>query len=91
MASSNELATRARAIFKAADAAGREPTPDERAEVESLIDAAQSQKSIEDGIRQLDAGPIVSIASGGGPTFGTPGEKFVQSAGYKRISDIAYS
>jgi HK97 family phage major capsid protein len=87
-----QLAQQIRAIWKKCESEGREPTTDERKEIERLLDEAQHQKNIEDGLRSLDsATPVTEFLAGDGSggSFGSPGHRFVQSEGFKRIADPA--
>ena len=86
------LASQIEAVWNAADAEGRDLTPDERIHMEELIVATKSQHNIEKQIRDLggDAPEFVtrtdpnhSFAGGG------PGDVFVKSAAYQQIQDAS--
>jgi hypothetical protein len=66
-------------------------TPKEAGEVEELLARSREERSIEQQIKQADgtgSAPRVTLAGGGGASpYATPGERFVQSAGYKAIAD----
>ena len=87
---SQELVADMNAVFARADRAGRDLSVAERAEVEELIVQARSQKRIENLGRELGgmgnrfSDPNSSFAGGGGP-----GDRFIKSDGWKRISDPA--
>ena len=87
-----ELALEAKGVFVRADAEGREPTAEERAYVEQLLDQAAREKSRQ----RLDAigrqiGPpggsngLNRLDPMGAPPGGGPGDVFVQSAGFKSL------
>jgi HK97 family phage major capsid protein len=85
------LADEIQGIWDAADRAGRELTPDERSHMEELVVATKSQHSIEKQIRELDPGSVsfVTRQDGGAAISGGPGDVFVKSAAYQRISDAS--
>jgi hypothetical protein len=84
--SARDLVNAYNEIYERADAEGRDLTHAERDHVASLVEAARSQKSIEDGIRELGigAGPAFADASRNSSTGG-PGDVFIESKGYKAI------
>jgi hypothetical protein len=54
-----QLAERARAIYKKCDGENREPTPEERLEIEQLLEQGTAQKHIEDQMKTLDPGVAI--------------------------------
>lgn len=79
--------------FEAADRAGRELSVSERVEIQAMLDEAESlssaQKSIDAIGRQLGSGGLASVS---GPPVGitpalSPGAMFVESPGFKALSD----
>jgi HK97 family phage major capsid protein len=87
---SEELALQAKKILDQADIEGRSLTPREAGEVEELLARSREERSIEEQIKNADGtGPRVTLAGDGSSQFGSPGERFVQSAGYKAIADPA--
>jgi hypothetical protein len=89
--SATQLATELRQIYERADLSKRDLTASERSEVEDLNIQTKSQKAIEDIGRELGGGLPEFMRGDGSPggQFGyqTPGEAFVNSAGWKAISD----
>ena len=88
MSAALRLAQEAQAIFEAADKKNRALTADERNYVEDLLERAREQgaaeKKMDEIGRQLGGGKlgVSKDQSFGGQT---PGERFVQSEGYKSI------
>ena len=78
-------------VWARADREGRDLTPDERSHMQELVDATTSQHELEKSIRAMDPGSIsfVTRQDGGAAISGGPGDVFVKSAGYQRISDPA--
>jgi HK97 family phage major capsid protein len=75
-----------------AEREGRDLTPGERANMEQLIEAAKSQHSLEKQIREMDPGASMLVRMGdGSPGYGGggPGDVFVKSQAYQRVSDPA--
>jgi hypothetical protein len=86
--SASQLATEMQQIWERADLSKRDLTAGERAEVEDLVVQIKAQKNIEDIGRELGAGlgdgvRFTGYNEGGGGV----GDRFVQSAGWKAISD----
>jgi HK97 family phage major capsid protein len=86
MASPLSLALQAKAIVDAAREEGRPLTREENREVTDLIARSNTQSDVEKMSKSLGsptgAGPTFNVTSSGGP-----GDQFVMSEGYKRISD----
>src|SRR3954454_21402770 len=84
-----DLANEGRNLYKRAEDEGRELTPEERGQLEGLLDLARERKSEEDMKAQIlnlsnDLGRTGTPTSGNGP-----GDVFVKSSGYQRILDPA--
>ena len=85
-----EITDEARAIYQQAEMAGRDLTPKERGKVEELMAAGQELKQSTLREKVFGARGVPELLRGDGSpsvTFGSPGEQFVQSAGFKRIAD----
>jgi HK97 family phage major capsid protein len=84
------LAQEAQALFKAADDQGRPLTPHERTYVEEQLTRTEEQGAAERRIselgRQLGA-PSLTAGAGKSPHGGGPGDRFIQSPGWKAIRD----
>jgi HK97 family phage major capsid protein len=81
-----ELVEEYQAIYARADAEGRDLTRDESGRVADLVEAAQSRKSIEDGIRQLSGNTSFDAFTDPRSSHtGGPGDVFIRSEGYKAI------
>jgi len=84
--SAQELVSEYKLIYERADQEDRDLTQAERSRVADLVEAARSQKAIEDGMRELGpaAGPGFTDPSRNSSTSG-PGDVFVASEKYKAI------
>jgi HK97 family phage major capsid protein len=90
--SAKALADEIESIWNAADAAGRDLSPDERSHMKGLVDAAGAQHEIEKKIREIGGGGMPSFAAtdpNANWTGGGPGDVFVRSAGWKSVADPA--
>jgi HK97 family phage major capsid protein len=76
-------------VWARADREGRDLTPDERSNMQELVDAATSQHELEKSIRAMDPGSVsfVTRQDGGGAISGGPGDRFIASKAYQRIAD----
>lgn len=86
--SAKALVEEYQAIYARADREGRQLNQHERNQVADLVEAAQFQKSMEDlGVRLGAPSESVNFLD---PMSwgGTPGERFVQSAGFKRLQGV---
>jgi HK97 family phage major capsid protein len=85
--SARDLVAEYQAIYAKADETGRDLTQTERDRVADLVEAARSQKSIEDGIREIGgAGDFSAFADPSRNSHtGGPGDAFIRSEGYKMI------
>jgi HK97 family phage major capsid protein len=76
-------------IWAAADAAGREATPGECAKVERLLQEA-NKELLNERVKSVLGGGAPDMSGPGGRPGGmglSPGEAFIQSAGYKNVQN----
>ena len=71
------------------DLEGRNLTPEEEAQVGHAIGAAREARDQKRALNALDPGGAPGRASQGNFTSGPPGSRFIESHGYKSISDPA--
>ena len=77
-------------MWSRAERDGRDLTPDERDQMQGLIETATAQHEIEKSIRAMDPGSVSFVTrQDGGAISGGPGDVFVKSAAYQRIADPA--
>src|SRR4051794_6433650 len=83
------LALEAQGMFEQADREGRALTGEERSYVKDLLDRAKEQREFEGDMTELGlgAGMESSVFAGGQSSGGGPGDMFVRSEGFKKISD----
>jgi HK97 family phage major capsid protein len=93
--SAADLVKEYQAIYERVDREGRRPTREENERVQDLLEQAQEQKSIEDTLDRMGTS-FSTVWQGRGHADGLlesgsfgdgPGDRFVQSAGWKSISD----
>jgi len=87
-----EYVQEAEQVFARADAAGRDLTASERGDIEGLLDLAESARRVEGQIKNLgqELGAPLTQRMGADPfsaTTGGPGDRFVSSSEFKKISD----
>lgn len=79
-------------MWSRAERDGRELTAGERNKMQELIEAAKSQHSLEQQIKEMDPGAsLVAMMNGGGAPMqgGGPGDRFIASKGYQQIQDAS--
>jgi HK97 family phage major capsid protein len=76
----------AKQILDSAQAEGRALTASERDYVQELVDAAQGSLDTARRYKQLNGGSELRHSAGGG-SFGSPGDLFVKSEGWRQVSD----